>query len=75
MVIHAISLALMDMMNIIRWIHSHVQELAESLIQDLNENNKYNVKKSRFSYIDNGIILKSLMICPFYWGFMGVITL
>ena len=42
-------------LNLIIWvincIHSHIQELAESLIQDLNDNNKYNVKKSHFSYI------------------------
>ena len=59
----------------INFVHSQIQELAESLIQDLNDNNKYNVKKSHFSYINNGIILKSLMICPFWWALIGVITL
>ena len=53
------------------FIHSHTQELAESLVQDSNDNNKDNVKKSHFSLI----ILKSLMICPFWWALMGVITL
>ena len=42
----------------IEFIHSHIEELAESLIQDLNHNNKYNVKKSHFPFINNGIILK-----------------
>ena len=50
-------------MSGINFIHFHIQELAESLIRDLNDNNKYNGKKSHFSYINNGIILKSLMIC------------
>ena len=45
----------------IKFIHSHIEELAESLIQDLNHNNKYNVKKSHFPFINNGIILKSLI--------------
>ena len=49
----------------ISFIHSHFQELAESLTQDLNDNNKYNMKKSLFPHISNGIILKSLMICFF----------
>ena len=42
----------------INFAHSQIQELAESLIQDLNDNNKYNMKKRLFSYINNGIILK-----------------
>ena len=53
---------------VISFIHSHFQELAESLTQDLNDNNKYNMKKSHFPYISNGIILKSLMICFFFDG-------
>ena len=57
------------------FIHSHTQELAESLVQDSNDNNKDNVKKSHFSLINNSIVLKSLMICPFWWALMGVITL
>ena len=61
--------------QLILFIHSDIQELVESLIQNLNDNNKYNVKKSQFSYINNGIILKSLMICPFWWALMGVISL
>ena len=59
----------------INFAHSQIQELAESLIQDLNDNNKYNMKKRHFSYINNGIILKSLMIRSFWWVLMGVITL
>ena len=41
-----------------QFIHSHTQELAESLVQDSNDNNKYNVKKSHFSLINNSIVLK-----------------
>ena len=52
-------------------MHSDIEELAESLIQDLNDNDKYNVKKSRFSYINNSIILKSLIIFPFLVGSHG----
>ena len=59
----------------INFIHSQIQELAESLIQDLNNNDKYNARKSHFSYINNSIILKSLMISTFRWALMGVIPL
>ena len=59
----------------IDFVHSQIQELAESLIQDLNNNDKYNARKSHFSYINNSIILKSLMISPFRWALMGVIPL
>ena len=57
------------------FIHSHTQELAKYVVEDSNDNNKDNVKKSHFSLINNSIVLKSLMICPFWWALMGVITL
>ena len=50
----------------INFAHSQIQELAGSLIQELNDNNKYNVKESYLFYIKDIIILKSLMICPFW---------
>ena len=46
-----------------------------SILEDLNDNNKNDAKKSHFHYINNGIILKSLMICRFWWALMDVITL
>ena len=33
------------------------------------------MKKSHFSLINNSIVLKWLMICPFWWAPMGMITL
>ena len=47
---------------------------SKKYIEDLNDN-KNDAKESHFHYINNSIILKSLMICPFWWALMGVITL
>ena len=44
-----------------------------SILEDLNDNNKNDAKKSHFHYINNSIILKSLMICPFWWALIDVI--
>ena len=52
----------------VNFIHSHTQQ---PLIQDLNNTNKYNAKKTHFSYINNSNILKSLVICPFLVGSHG----
>ena len=43
------------------FIHSHTQELAESLVQDSNDNNKDNVKKSHFIHSDIEELAKSLI--------------
>ena len=41
----------------------------DSIIEKYNKND---AKKSHFHYINNGIILKSLMICPFWWALMDI---
>ena len=43
------------------FIHSHTQELTESLVQDSNDNNKDNVKKSHFIHSDIEELAKSLI--------------